>query len=907
MPLNRRRFVQTAALTVVGATSFSQVLTRHASAASARLSPAPGGRYHPNSAPLRPSALLRLPAPAVTPRGWLAGQLGLQLDGLCGRLDEISHFLDFDTSGWVHPARSGWEEVPYWLRGYVDLAVVTRDAEALATSRRWMDAVLTTQRADGFFGPEPLRTSLGGGPDFWPFLPLLQALRSWQEYTQDSRIVPFLTRFLRFMNAQGPSAFNQSWVSLRWGDGLDTAVWLYNRTGDAFLLDLMDKIHTHGADWTGPLPNLHNVNIAQGFREPAQFALRSGAPADTQAAYTTYESVMRRYGQFPGGGFAGDENIREGHTDPRQGFETCGVVEFMASHELLTRLTGDPVWADRCEELAFNSLPPSLDPQGKGVHYVTSANSVDLDNAPKTLGQFQNGFAMQSYRPGVDQYRCCPHNYGMGWPWFTQELWAATPDNGLCATMYAPSSVTAEVADGIAVTVREDTDYPFGDNVAFTVTTPRPVAFPLVLRIPSWCDNPTLTVAGQTVSAPSGPAFTSIRRTWSSGDIVTLRLPQRIAVRTWTANGGSVTIDRGPLSYALRIGEEYVRTGGSDAFPEYDVHATTPWNYGLALNPGDLTAGLSFSSTDGPPSANPFTHATPYRITAPARRITEWQADSQHVVTPLQQSPARSDAPVETVTLVPLGAARLRVSALPLASPTGLPWTVPGAAFRIANRASGKVLGVDGMSQADSAQVVQFGDTGTADHLWRLVDNGDGWHRVRNVHSGKVLGIDRMSQADDARVVQFADNGTADHLWQVVDDGSGYFRLRNRNSGKVLAVLGGSEADSAPVVQYADNGAAGHLWRWLPDGELRLENRHSGKVLAVAGMSTQDSAQVVQFADNGTADHLWTFLPDADGWYRVRNRHSGKVLGVDRMSQADSANVVQYADNGTADHQWRLR
>ncbi|MEV1011795.1 RICIN domain-containing protein [Streptomyces sp. NPDC049881] len=907
MPLNRREFASLAALVAAGVAGLPPALAAPAAAASVRLPPAPGGRYHPNAAPLGPTSLLRLPPAAVTARGWLAEQLRLQLEGLCGRLDEASHFLDFTTSGWVHPDRGGWEEVPYWLRGYVDLAIATRDPDALATSRRWLDAILATQRSDGSFGPGALRTSLGGGPDFWPFLPLLQALRSWQEHTDDTRIVPFLTRFLRYMNAQGASAFNQSWVSLRWGDGLDSVVWLYNRTGESFLLDLYDKIHRYGADWTGALPNKHNVNIAQGFREPAQFALRSGAAADTQATYTTYGDVMRRYGQFPGGGFAGDENIRDAHTDPRQGFETCGVVEFMASHELLTRLTGDPVWADRCEELAFNLLPPSLDPQGKAVHYITSANSVDLDNVPKSMGQFQNGFAMQSYRAGVDQYRCCPHNYGMGWPWFTQELWAATPDNGLCAAMYAPCSVTAEVADGVQVTVREDTDYPFGDTVTLTVSLPRPTAFPLVLRIPGWCDAPALTVAGQPVTAPAGPAFTTVRRTWNNGDTVVLRLPQRITVRTWADNGNPVTVGRGPLSYSLRIGERYERTGGSDTFPEYDVHADSPWNYGLALDPGDLTAGLAFSATGGALPANPFTQGTvPYRITAPARRIAEWRADSQNVVDPLQQSPARSTAPVETVTLVPLGAARLRISAFPLASPTGRPWSAPGAAFRIGNRTSGKVLGVDGMSTADSAQVVQFGDTGTADHLWQLLDNGDGWYRVRNVHSGKVLAVDRMSQADDARVVQFGDTGTADHLWQVVDDGEGWFRLCNRNSGKVLAVLGDSGADSVPVVQFSDNGNLAHRWRWLPDGEVRIQNRHSGKVLGVDGMSQADSAQVVQFGDTGTADHRWTFLPDADGWYRIRNKHSGKVLGVDGMSQADSARVVQFTDNGTPDHQWRL-
>ena len=75
---------------------------------------------------------------------------------------------------------------------------------------------------------------------------------------------------------------------------------------------------------------------------------------------------MGGYGQFPGGGFAGDENYRAGFTDPRQGFETCGIVEFMASHEVLTRLTGDPLWADRCEELAFNIAARRARPVGQG-------------------------------------------------------------------------------------------------------------------------------------------------------------------------------------------------------------------------------------------------------------------------------------------------------------------------------------------------------------------------------------------------------------------------------------------------------------------------------------------------------------------------------------------------------------
>ncbi|MGW2821946.1 beta-L-arabinofuranosidase domain-containing protein [Streptomyces sp. NPDC001443] len=794
MAIARRQLLQTGGLTV-GALAVGALLPAAPAVAAAGLAP---------------DAFTRLPPGSISARGWLAGQLRLQLAGLCGRYAERSHFLDLSTSGWAHPERDGWEELPYWLRGYVPLAIATRDSTALATARRWIDAVLTTQQSDGFFGPRALRTALNGGPDFWPFLPLLQALRTYEEYAHDTRIVPFVGRFLRFMNAQGSGAFDSSWVSLRWGDGMDIALWLYRRTGEAHLLDLVDKMHAWGADWTGPLPSAHNVNIAQGFREPAQYAQRSGSADLTRAAYRTYDQVLGGYGQFPGGGFAGDENIRPGFGDPRQGFETCGIVEFMASHELLTRITGDPVWADRCEELAFNLLPASLDPDGKGVHYVTSANCVDLDDVRKTEGQFQNGFAMQSYQPGVDQYRCCPHNYGMGWPYFSEELWLATPDGGLAAAMYAPSSVTATVA-GTAVTVTEDTDYPFDETVTLTLSTPRAVAFPLLLRVPGWCAAPVLRVNGAAVAAQAGPTFVRVERTWRDGDRVTLTLPQRTTIRTWSANRDAVSVAHGPLTYALRIGERYDRYAGDDTFPEYAVHATTPWNYGLVPGTSPVLHRAS-----GPLAANPFTlGTTPLTLTAQARRVPEWVADDEHVVAPLQQSPARAAGAVEQVTLVPMGAARLRITSFPTASPDGRPWVPEPSYRRILNKHSGKVLGVDGMSTANSARVVQFDDNGTGDHAWQLIDKGEGWCLVRNGQSGKVLGVDGMSTQNSAQVVQYEDNGTDDHLWTLVDRGDGWFLVRNRHSGKVLGVDGMSTQNSAQVVQFDDNGTDDHLWRLL--------------------------------------------------------------------------------------------
>src|SRR5437660_10283832 len=82
--------------------------------------------YPANREPLAKSPFVKLPIGAVVPKGWLRGQLDLMKTGMTGRLEEISPWCKYDTSAWVHPreGKNGWEEMPYWLKGYADLGYV---------------------------------------------------------------------------------------------------------------------------------------------------------------------------------------------------------------------------------------------------------------------------------------------------------------------------------------------------------------------------------------------------------------------------------------------------------------------------------------------------------------------------------------------------------------------------------------------------------------------------------------------------------------------------------------------------------------------------------------------------------------------------------------------------------------
>jgi len=52
---------------------------------------------------------------------------------------------------------------------------------------------------------------------------------------------------------------------------LDHIQWLYNQTGEKWLLDLGVVNHDQTAGWSWGIPTWHGVNLAQGFREPAEF------------------------------------------------------------------------------------------------------------------------------------------------------------------------------------------------------------------------------------------------------------------------------------------------------------------------------------------------------------------------------------------------------------------------------------------------------------------------------------------------------------------------------------------------------------------------------------------------------------------------------------------------------------
>ena len=85
--------------------------------------------YVSNREPLVPSSLIKLPVGSITPKGWLLEYFNRQKNGLTGNLGKISAWLDKKDNAWLSKGGEGswgWEEVPYWLKGYANIGYITK-------------------------------------------------------------------------------------------------------------------------------------------------------------------------------------------------------------------------------------------------------------------------------------------------------------------------------------------------------------------------------------------------------------------------------------------------------------------------------------------------------------------------------------------------------------------------------------------------------------------------------------------------------------------------------------------------------------------------------------------------------------------------------------------------------------
>jgi DUF1680 family protein len=633
---------------------------------------------------------------SIKPTGWLRDQLETMRDGTTGHLDEVYGRIKNDN-GWLGGKGDGWEETPYWLDGVVPLAYLLDDATLKAKVLKYINWTIDHQRPSGYFGPITKAERDSGvvitlatcakGEDWWPKMVMLKALQQYYTATNDARVIKFMTNYFHYeLKALKICPINKwsDWAESRGSENIMVAQWLYQKTHDESLLqlaELLDKqcyawsnwfagrdwainaaAHQNDSDWM----HRHGVNVAMGLKAPALNYQRTHNPFYLAALKTGFTDIMTLNG-LPMGTFSADEDLH-GNL-PTQGTELCAVVETMFSMEEAISITGDTHYMDALERIAFNALPTQTTDDYNNKQYFQMANQVEIARGVFDFSlpfgrQMNNVLGMRS------GYTCCLANMHQGWTKFATHLWYKTQDNGLASLVYAPNQLKTTVGvNNTDISVNEVTDYPFGDEIGFELSAQHTVAFAWQLRIPSWCTAATISLNGSPIKTGKGGEIVTINRTWKNGDKLILKLPMQVSTSQWGRN--SRAVERGPLVYALKLGERWEKGNDKAEGDYYSVYPTGNWNFGLSeMIVADPIKNLQVTTK---PLSGKFIwnqrHA-PIEITAEGRLIPNWQLTDGVANQPVTDRDGGYRGTVSDTlahfTLIPYGFTKVRIVAFPV-------------------------------------------------------------------------------------------------------------------------------------------------------------------------------------------------------------------------------------------------
>jgi DUF1680 family protein len=319
----------------------------------------------------------------------------------------------------------------------------------------------------------------------------------------------------------------------------------YQRSGKPFYREMAkrfledDTYFNPLAEGNNVLPFEHAYSHVNAFSSAMQAYITLGSEKHLRAAKNGF-NMLQTTQSFATGGWGPNEAFGEpgtgqlgsSLTQTHASFETpCGAYGHFKITRYLLRVTKDAKYGDSMERVLYNTILGAWPIQADGTSFYYSDYAATGNKV--------------WYK---DKWPCCSGTFPQLAADYHISTYLRSPD-GVYVNLYTPSTLKWKNGS-TACGLRQETKYPFDNNIQIQVSGSEPKEYTIYLRVPSWATpNPVLSVNGKKVFDPVNPGtFARITRTWKDGDRIELELPMPLRLDTVDANHPNlVALLHGPL------------------------------------------------------------------------------------------------------------------------------------------------------------------------------------------------------------------------------------------------------------------------------------------------------------------------------------------------------------------------
>ena len=225
--------------------------------------------------------------------------------------------------------------------------------------------------------------------------------------------------------------------------------------------------------------------------------------------------------------------------------ETCANIANAMWNWRMLNLSGDAKYTDIVELVLYNSMLSSMSLDGITFCYTNPLRWYGRDHVLLSQDSRQRWYISGCY--------CCPTNTARTIALLHNWVYSQS-DEGLWIHLYGSSRLNTTLADGAAFALRQETDYPWGQQVRITIEDAPGHDVALMLRIPGWTKGATLKVNGEAVDlAIQSKTYVKVKRVWQPGDVIELDLPMKTRIIKAHPKAeeirNHVAVMRGPIVY----------------------------------------------------------------------------------------------------------------------------------------------------------------------------------------------------------------------------------------------------------------------------------------------------------------------------------------------------------------------